>query len=154
MEKRVIAECKPHWTGFVWHVLYAILFAMIGISALIDDGEGSKETAILAFFLTVYLVLYIFVTIKFTYIRLTESKVEGHVGFINSKTLSTPISKIQGIGLSNGLMGKIFRYHTILIDNAGTSKPEYKFKRMAHAKEFVNAVEREMEKVNNPSSVR
>lgn len=144
MDKK-ISECRQHWTGFILHGILAFFSFMSGISGITEGGDNSTEAAVLSFAVALLFVLYIFISYKFTYIRLTDKKIEGHTGFIKSKTLSTPLSKVQSIGLSNGLMGKIFKYHTITIDNAGTSITEYKFKRMAHAKEFVQSVEKEIE---------
>lgn len=140
MNGKVIAECRPHWSSFIDYWVLAFLFVAIGIIS--ENTEVLPLCAALAMFF----VGNIFISCKFTSIRLTETKIEGHMGFIKSKTLSTPLSKIQDISLSNGLWGKIFRYHTVSISSAGTAGTEYVFKRMAHAKEFVNAVELEAEK--------
>lgn len=138
MSEKTIAECRPHWSGFIIQGVLGALFVVVGIIGFVS---GNIEAGILLVVLALPFIAYILISRKFTYIRLTETKVEGHIGFIKSKTLSTPISKIQGISLSNGLLGKIFRYHTVVITSAGTGETEYAFKHMAHAKEFANAVE-------------
>lgn len=138
MNGKTIAECRPHWCNFIFHGGIGFLGLVIGILAFLNGG---MQIGIFALGIMFLCVAYIFITYKFTYVFLTATKIEGHIGFIKSKTLSTPISKIQGISLSNGLLGKIFRYHTISISNARTDTTEYVFKRMAHAKEFVNAME-------------
>lgn len=141
-----IAECRPHWTRFVVHGLVAVIFLLLGICYLAMREFVAFGLCIVV---GIVLLLYIFVTYKFTYIFLTETKVEGNIGFIKSKTLTTTLSKVQNISISNGLIGKIFRYHTITVSDAGSSETEYVFRKMAHAKEFVNAAQEEITKQKN-----
>lgn len=151
MKGKTIAECRPHWCRFIVQGVLGFgclaygIWAILNRDTLIQNGSG--QAAPFALFVGIVCFVYIFITYKFTYISLTETKVEGHIGFIRSKTLSTPISKVQGISLSNGLLGKIFRYHTVSISSAGTAGTEYVFKHMAHAKEFANAFDLEAEKL-------
>lgn len=149
MKGKTIAECRPHWCRFIVHGVLGLLGLAVGILALLNRDTQNESAQYGAFLLVAAFLCfaYIFITYKFTYISLTETKVEGHIGFIRSKTLSTPISKVQGISLSNGLLGKIFRYHTVSISSAGTAGTEYVFKHMAHAKEFANAFDLEAEKL-------
>lgn len=136
-----IAMCRPHWAGYVKSVFVMIIMIVAGCFTF----NSSRIIAALLFLQAVCIVIGIIIDSKTTYIALTGRKIVAHVGFINSKTLSTPLSKVQNIGLSNGLLGKLFGYHTILISDAGTSGTEYKFPRMANAIEFVNAVQDRME---------
>lgn len=141
MKNEIIAKCKVHWALYVIPVILLVYFLSAFFTGIyLDEDELTVLGAICS-----VISLYFIISYKCTYIHLTKTKIVGHRGFIISKSLSTPIQKVQGIGLSNGLFGKIFRYHTIIISNAGTSSVEYKFKHMSKAKAFVRAVEKEIE---------
>lgn len=136
-KEKKIAVCRQHWTAFVVPAFIALLLFVTLVSSL---GHISIDTALFLLAMIALCALDIFISYKTTYIAITETKLIGHIGFIRSKTLATPLSKVQNIGISNGLLGKIFRYHTITIDNAGTGTSEFVFKRMAKAEEFVSLV--------------
>ena len=119
----IICKCRRHWTAYV-------IPALIGL------------VCIASVVIPIICVLYIIFAYRGDYLALTETKIIGHVGIINTKRLSTPLSRVQGITVGNGLLGKIFRYHTVSITNAGTGVVEYSFTHMAHAREFVEEVEK------------
>lgn len=147
MREKTIIECRPHWTGFIFSGLFALFWFWASVHTFLDRNLYYVQNAIIYFVFGAVIILRIFITIKFTYLRLTETKIEGRKGFIKSRTLSTPLSKVQFVRLSNGLIGKIFEYHTIIIASAGTSIfAQDRFRRMDNAKEFVEAFEKELQK--------
>lgn len=130
--------CHCHWINFLFPGAVAFVFLIYGIVFLFS---GRLAELLISVVVIVLLALYIFINYKTSYIALTETKLVGHKGFMRSKTMSTPLSKIQNITITNGLFGKIFRYHTIIIDNAGSDRSEFPFPRMANAQEFVDSVQ-------------
>lgn len=59
-------------------------------------------------------------TIRFTRVELaiTNKRIIGKVGVFNTKSLDTPLNKIQTVGAKQTFFGKIFNYSTITIDTA------------------------------------
>lgn len=143
-----IAVCKMHWSAFLPCGVIEISQLAIAISLLFSPK--SRATAgvffCIALVFGIVMALCILICYKTTYIALTGTKVIGHKGFIRSKTLMTPLSKIQNVGLGSDLLGKIFNYHTVTLSDAGGGKTEYVFPKMAHAQEFADAVHEAMEK--------
>ena len=125
--KDYLVVCRKHWFIFVVPGILALLFFLIGITA------GEISTAIVFIVIAILVIVKPIITYNTDYIALTETKVVAHKGLIRSARLSAPISKIQNVGIGNGLFGKIFRYHTITIDNAGTGKTEFVFKNATNA---------------------
>ncbi len=62
----------------------------------------------------------IIATIQFLNIELaiTNKRIVGKVGVLNTKTLDAPLNKIQNVGTSQTFFGKIFNYGIINIDTA------------------------------------
>lgn len=142
-KEKQIAVCRRHWSGFFVPGFFCALFVLGAAAALFIDAEIGHRLLAMLIMLAIAAVIagYIFVSYKFTYsIVLTETKLVGHKGLVRSKTLTAPLSKVQDIGLSNGLMGKILGYHTVTISSAGTASTEFVFIHMARAQEFVDAV--------------
>ena len=74
-------------------------------------------------------------TIKFFNIELvvTNKRIVGKVGVINSGALDAPLNKIQNVSTSSGLFGKIFRYGNIVIQ---TAAGEFRFYGVKHPESF------------------
>ena len=142
-KEKKLAICRCHWTYFIKDVFVCILLliAAIVVAAAHSFGEASLFVSIALSAIAVFLILRIMITRKTTYIALTETTIVGHRGFIKSQTLTTSLMKVQDMGLSNGLFGKIFGYHTVTISSAGSAGTEFVFKHMAGGQKFVDAVQ-------------
>lgn len=135
MEKeKQIMVCRQHWAAFLLKGIIAFFCIVMGF------------TVPPLLFVGLFIVLWAFISYKTTYIALTETKLTGHKGFIKSRTLTVPLSKVQDIIIGNGLMGKIFGYHNISIASAGLSDNGDPFRCMAKAPAFVDAVQKQIEK--------
>lgn len=138
-----IVVCRQHWAAFLLDGVICAFFLCLAIASMGMKNPSVGYTVFL-FLVAAFFAARIFVSYMFTYIVLTKTKIVGHIGFIKSKILTTPLSKVQNIGLSNGLLGKIFGYHTVTISDAGGAGVEFVFPRMAKAQEFVDAVQNEI----------
>ena len=138
-----VAVCRKHWSVFLGRGFWTILFLSIAGYCFFStsESEDMKFAGYICLVVAAVFLISAIISYRSEYLALTESKLIGHIGFIKSKKLSTPINRIQNVGISNGLFGKIFNYHTITIDNAGTGNTEFVFKRMANAKAFAEKVE-------------
>ena len=142
-KEKKLAICRCHWTYFVKDAILCVIFVLAAflIAASHAFDEASLFVSIALSAIAVYLILRIMITRKTTYIALTETTIVGRKGFIKSRTLTTSLAKVQDMGLSNGLFGKIFGYHTVTISSAGSAGTEFVFHHMAKAQKFVDAVQ-------------
>lgn len=136
-----LAVCKQHWAVAIIPGLIVALLVVFAISIMDVDPIVSIVVLVIA----AIIVLCKIISYNTCYIALTKTKVIGHIGFIKSKSLSAPLSKVQDISISNGLFGKIFGYHTITFDTAGTGHTEFVFRYMAKAQAFVDAVQEQID---------
>lgn len=143
-KEKKIAVCYKHWTAFFPQGLVAAVFLLFSAASAVQK-DMPKPVAIGCLAVSLLVILYIFVSYKSDYIALTETRIIGHQGFFNSRTISTPLSKVQTIGIENGLGGKLLRYHTITVNNAGTDGTEFIFKRMAKARQFVATAQEKLQ---------
>lgn len=68
-----------------------------------------------------------------TRLALTNKRIYGKTGIINTKSMDSPISKINSVSVEQGFWGKVFRYSTISVS---TSSGTYKFAYIKNADEF------------------
>ena len=81
----------------------------------------------------------IIATVKFCHIELaiTNKRVVGKVGVLNTAALDAPLNKIQNVAVQQPFFGKIFNYATIKID---TAAGKYSFEAIKNADSFKNMV--------------
>jgi uncharacterized membrane protein YdbT with pleckstrin-like domain len=78
-----------------------------------------------------------------TQLVLTNKRIYGKVGLINTKTLDTPLGKVNNVSVESGLFGKIFGYGTINITN---SSGVYSIKCVKSPDAFRNTLMSEIDK--------
>lgn len=62
-----------------------------------------------------------FIIYRTTKLTLTDKHIIGKVGLVNTEELDSPISKITGVKVEQGLFGKIFNYGTIVVTTASNA---------------------------------
>ena len=83
--------------------------------------------------------LIAFFTPKLT---ITNKKVTGKTGLINTNQLDSPLNKISGVQVEKGLFGQIFNYGTIKITTASTV---FNFKYIGNPDEFRTILNNQIE---------
>lgn len=132
-----IAVCRKHPYIIIRAVVIGLAIFLFSL-----QWEGNALYNIVRIGIPLLIIVSAVIKYKTNYIAVTRTKIDVHMGFIKTTDSSTPLNKIQAISLSSGLFGKIFGYHKITIDHAGTGKSEYQFGHMSDAKDFANVVER------------
>ena len=114
-------------------------------TTLSDIIIGMIAGAVVSLFIPIMgIVITIAIIILFSNLRkkntelgLTNKKVMGKYGLINTKIMDSPINKINSITVEQGLGGKIFGYGKIVIS---TSSGGYSFNFIKNADSFRSAV--------------
>lgn len=132
-KENVVVACKLHWTGWVLHAIIGALF-LINAFRYLFTGYWST----FAFYMILALGFggYAYLSTLTTTLSLTETSVVGKTGIIKSKKLASPMSKVQDVGVSNGLFGKIFGYSTVTVSTAGSGYTEYVFTHVVNGEQF------------------
>lgn len=131
-----------------------ITFAVFGIIAIISGsntkqyyGYGYYKTnpfatmclIISIIFLIIFLATAIAKTITFktTELAVTNKKIIGKLGLVNTKSMDAPLNKIQNVSVSSGLGGKMFGYGNI---NISTASGNFNFKGIRTPDTFKNII--------------
>lgn len=99
-DESVVTKGKVHWVCLIPHIFLMVLF--VG-------------------FITIWGALIRMLT---TELVLTNKRLYGKTGFINTKRMDSPINKLNNITVLSGLWGKIFGYGTLHVT---TSSGSYKY---------------------------
>ena len=83
--------------------------------------------------------LIYFFTTKLT---ITDKRIKGRKGLIHTSELDSPLNKITGIKIDQGLFGKIFNYGTIRITTASTA---LEFRYISNPSDFREALNNQIE---------
>ena len=66
-------------------------------------------------------------------LTLDDKSLNGRTGILKTKSLQSPIARVDAVTISNGILGKIFGFHTVKV-NVGMV--EYVFKDVNNAKKL------------------
>ena len=121
---------------------FFVLAALIMSFPMLFDGDSDVvSVAFICLFIgliiAAIIILPTFLLIKLTELGLTNKKIMGKYGVINTKVMDSPINKINSISVEQGLGGKIFGYAKIVIS---TSSGGYNFNYIKNADSFRCAV--------------
>ena len=121
--------------------------------------EGKKSVAWLIIRLCIDYVAIIIVIglwwfvrdiIKFctTRLTITDKRIMGHLGLVNTEDLDSPLDKITGVKVSQGMGGKMFNYGAIIITTAANI---YSFDTMQDPNAIKSALNRQIEESEDSS---
>ncbi len=105
---------------------------------IINDAKISKISIIpsiisLIFIVTIFKALKNIIGVFFIHLAITNKRVIGKYGIINTNACDAPLNKVQNVSVSSGLGGKIFGYGTVEIH---TAAGKYKFNFIKKAEAF------------------
>ncbi len=77
-----------------------------------------------------------------TKLEITNKRVRGKIGLVNTNELDSPLNKINGIQVIQGMFGKIFNYGTIKITTASSV---FEFNYIEHPNDFKTILNNQIE---------
>lgn len=132
--ENVIHRTKMHWLIFVPSILILIL----GLALLSINYLG---LVIIGFALINLFVVFInYTSAEFA---VTNKRVIIKVGFIKRHSLETLLSKVEGIQVTQGIMGRMFDFGTIAVTGTGGSREQ--FSKIIKPMEFRKKVQEQIE---------
>jgi uncharacterized membrane protein YdbT with pleckstrin-like domain len=131
--ERIVYRARVHWTIFATSIVVIALGIGLAIVLGVYQPEYWYAGAALA---GVGLLLAIGPAIRYasSEFAVTDKRVVAKLGFIERESLETLLSKIEAIGVDQGIVGRMLGYGTITI--TGTGGTEESFPRIADPLEF------------------
>jgi uncharacterized membrane protein YdbT with pleckstrin-like domain len=134
--EQVVARAHLHKIVFLWPVVLAVLgLAFHGV----NNNGGSAGN----FFLLLALISGCVASVRYftSEFAVTDKRVIVKVGVLRRRSLELLRSKIEGIVVDQGLLGRMVGYGTLVVTGTGGTKES--FKHIAGPFEFRRAVQAE-----------
>ena len=144
--ERVVHRARLHWIVFVVPLVIAALAAMLALGAMTDSPGAGKALLVIAA-LAVIAPIIRYVTSEFA---VTDRRVIIKVGWIRRHTLETLLTKVENIGVDQGILGRGLNYGTIHVTGTGGTKE--RFDRIADPMEFRRHVQGQTMEAQDRSS--
>jgi uncharacterized membrane protein YdbT with pleckstrin-like domain len=133
-DEQVVYRAKLHWAMFIPGAIWAFLAIVIFASA---------DAVMAGLVLGILLLINPFIRFVTTELGFTNKRVIGKTGLINTKSLDSPLNKLNNSSVSSGLFGKIFGYGNVSIS---TSSGSYAYKGIAEPETLRAALMQQIER--------
>lgn len=121
--------------AIIWGI---VLFLSLIISLALNDWS----TFVVVFFICIILCFPLLIKKYTTELGFTNKRLIGKVGLINTKSLDSPLNKINNVSVSRNLFGRMFKYGRITIS---TSSGTYNYVYILNPEKFRNKLLEQME---------
>lgn len=151
--EKVAHETRLHWVVLVAPLLLCALFATPGVALLVaaadrrgDPGAGPQSMMIGGIaLLAIALVILIrgILTRNAVQMAVTNKRVIAKVGVVTRRTVDLLLSRVESVGVEEGVMGRMLGYGTVILRGTGGT-PEI-FNKIAHPLEFRTQVQQQID---------
>ncbi len=133
--EQVTYRATLHWIIFGPPMLLALLAVLLVAFGLSNkDLVWVSSVGGLLFLVACVLAVSRLITLKTSEFAVTNKRVLIKVGFIRRHSLELLLTKVEGIGVDQGILGRILGYGTIVV--AGTGGTKEPFENIAQPLEF------------------
>ncbi len=137
--ENIVYRTKLHWIIFFWPVLF-LLIALIGFAS--KSEYVVVGSIILAFLIGIELIIE-YLTSEFV---ITNKRVLVKYGLIRRKSFEILLTKIEGIYVEQGIIGRILNYGTVIVTGTGGNKNI--FPKISAPLEFRKKIQEQIEKIS------
>lgn len=116
----VIYSAKLHWVVFLWPAIWLVIALILFSSG--GDAAAAGGGAIVIAILT---GIASFITYSTSEFGITNKRVLAKVGFIRRNSLEVLLTKVEGIQVNQGILGRILGYGSIVVSGTGGSKDPF-----------------------------
>ena len=134
--ENIIYQTKLSWTEYLKHVLTLL----VGLILLVANGPWGIIFIVFA----ILSAGMTYLKIKTSEFAVTDKRVLIKVGLLTTKSLETMLNKVEGIHVTQGIIGKMFNSGSIVVKGTGgTNNP---FPNIDKPFEFRSAVNEQISK--------
>ena len=133
-DEKIVYRCKPHWIIFSQAVVWIIVsFIILTIGPrysflqfhLFNEWQVSSIISLALFIFAIYFGISAYITFISSEYAVTNRRVLMKVGFIRRTTVEILLPRIESIKVSQGIMGRLLNYGSIIVSGTGGSKDPF-----------------------------
>ena len=113
----VVYRTNLHWVVFLWPIIWLVV-------AIIFFSSGGDAAAVGGLFILIAILTGIssFINFKTSEFGITNKRVLVKVGFIRRNSLEVLLTKVEGIQVNQGILGRILGFGSITVSGTGGTK--------------------------------
>jgi len=126
--ERVVLKAQLDWAMFLGPTILGGLGCTLLVDGFTDSGASASSMACIALLLFLFGLLYllsvavIYFTTEFA---VTDKRVIAKTGFLHRRSLELLLTKVESIGVTQPLIGRLFNYGTIVVVGTGGTKESF-----------------------------
>lgn len=136
----VVHRATLHWAIY----LPSIVMGLFSLAMFAGGAAGAMFGGLLLVLLVLPMSIGALVTVKTSEFAVTNKRVMMKSGFIRRSSVEVLLTKVEGITVDQGILGRILDYGTILVGGTGGTKTP--FPKIADPMQFRRRVQEEIEK--------
>ena len=152
----VLYRTRLHWTVLLWPLLVAAFFGAGAFGLLLASVSmsGGAGPVVLAFAAGVCALIAIGAIVagvirrSSTEMAVTNRRVLMKSGIISRKTVELMLSKVESIGVNQGVMGRVSGFGSVVVRGSGGTYEL--FDRVARPLEFRRHVQEQIDQLHHP----
>jgi uncharacterized membrane protein YdbT with pleckstrin-like domain len=123
----VIYRAKLHWIIFLNAILYLLLSLLTCASSFYfsDGHQLLLSISLLALLLALISGITGLIRHKTSEFAITNKRVLIKIGFIKRHSLEVLLSKVEGIGVNQSILGRLLGFGTIIVTGTGGTKETF-----------------------------
>jgi uncharacterized membrane protein YdbT with pleckstrin-like domain len=139
--EQIVYRARPHWTIFLTPIVVVLLGAALAIVLSIYEPRYWWLGAILGG-IGLLLAIGPFINYTSTEFAVTNKRVLSKTGFIERESDETLLSKVEAVGVDQGIIGRLLGFGTVTITGSGGT--EDSFPRISEPLEFRRQVQNQV----------
>jgi len=115
--ERIVFSTKLDWIIFVWTIIWFILAVR-----LLGAGGDSALTGVFFLLFAILSGITSLINYSNSELGITNKRVIVKMGFIRRNSLGVLLSKVEGIQVNQGILGRILGYGSIIVSGTAAQK--------------------------------
>lgn len=116
--EKVIYRTRVHWVIFLWPVIFLTI-------AIVGFAKGFETVGVFFILFAALTGISSFINYSTSEFGVTNQRVLVKVGWIRRHSLEVFLTKVEGIGVDQGILGRILGYGTIVVTGTGGTKERF-----------------------------
>jgi uncharacterized membrane protein YdbT with pleckstrin-like domain len=117
--EQVVYRTQLHWIVFAWPIIWLVLAIVLFISG------GAAGIGGLCLLLAIVTGVVSYINYKTSEFGVTSKRVLVKVGLIRRTSLEVLLSKVEGIQVDQGILGRILGFGTVRVSGTGGTKDPF-----------------------------
>ncbi len=126
--ERVVYRTRLHWVEYVVKMFWFLLVGIVVSAVLVIVYYKKLPPAVFALPIVIFALIGLLVArikVITSEFAVTNNRVLVKIGFIRRHSLEIVLPQVEGIGVDQGIIGRILGFGTIVVSGTGTTREPF-----------------------------